>query len=308
MTTPGSRVAAVILNYNKKTDTLACLESLRRSTLQPADIVVVDNASTDGSAEAVAAAFPRAHLIRNTANLGAAGGRNVGWRAAVERTRPELILFLDDDEALEPSALGRLVDALQQDPRAGIACGKAYTRSPSRTVMSAGLIVNRWTGAVRDRGAGRQDDGRYDAPGYVAACGGFAWLVRREVLEALGGLDEDFNPYGWEDVDFCLRAARHGWRARYVPEAIVYHGGGKIGRKPVAAYERLKVRNYFLLLRRHTTLLQKMSCLFCVPCRALFVVGQLIRQGHAAIVREHWRGLRDGLGWSPSSEHGGGAS
>jgi GT2 family glycosyltransferase len=198
------------------------------------------------------------------------------------------------------------VDALQQDRRAGLACAKTYTRLPSRTIMSAGIIVNRWTGAVHDRGAGRLDDGRYDRGGYVDACGGFAWLARREVLEALNGLDERFNPYGWEDVDFCLRAAAHGWRVRYVPEAIVYHGGGKVGRKPVAAYERRKVCNYFLLLRRHTTLLQRLTCLVCVPWRALLVMGRLIRQGHAAIIAEHWRGLWDGLGWSISSENHGG--
>jgi len=302
-----TRIVVMVLSFNKKADTLACLESVQRLTLRPTEIVVVDNASADGSAEAVASVFPEAHLIRNETNLGAAGGRNVGWRAVMSRTHPEFILFLDDDVSVDPQCLTRLIEALRQDPQAGIACGKGYTRFPSRTIMSAGLIVNRWTGAVYDRGTGRVDDGRYDRPGYVAACGGFAWLARSEVLEALEGLDERFNPYGWEDVDFCLRAAARGWRTRYVPEAIVYHGGGKIGRQPVPAYERRKVQHYIQLLWRHTTWLQRLTCAICVPCRALLVMGRLVRQGHAAVIPEHWRGLRDGLHTALSSDNGTGA-
>jgi hypothetical protein len=293
--TPSPRVAVLVLSHNRKADVLACLASVRNLTLRPTDVVLVDNASTDGTADAVAQAFPEVLVIRNRENLGAVAGRNAGWNFIRTHTRAEFVLTLDDDTIVDPRSLSRLVEVLQADPRAGIACGKTYTRRPSRTIMSAGIRVNRYTGAVYDRGAGLPDDGRYDEPGYVDACGACAWLIRLEVIEALDGLDERFNPYGWEEVDFCLRAAARGYRARYTPQAVFHHAGSKVGRNPVPRYERYKVRNYLLLLGRHTTALQRVSCLVCAPCRAALVMARMVRGGHVAAIAAQWRGLGEGL-------------
>ncbi len=289
------RIAVVVLNYNKRDELLACLESVRRLTFTPSVVLVVDNASADGSVEAVAETFPEVRLLRHAENLGASRGRNAGWREANRLGPLDGVLFLDNDTIVTPDALTRLVEAMRHDPRAGIFCGKGYTRFPSRTIMSAGMDVNWYTGVVRDRGTGRVDDGRYDRPEYVDACGGFAWLVRPEVWAALGGLDEQFSPYGWEDVDFCQRAKARGDLCRYVPEAVVFHSGGKIGRRPMFTYERLKVRNYLLLLHRHTTWLHRLSCLVCVPVRALALMVRLAAQGHAVMFAAHWQGLREGV-------------
>jgi uncharacterized protein (TIRG00374 family) len=289
------RIAVVVLNYNKRQELLACLESVRRLAVAPRDVIVVDNGSTDGSVEAVAEAFPEVRLVRHASNLGIPQGRNAGWREASRLGPLDGVLFLDNDTVVTPDSLTYLIGALRRDPRAGIVCGKGYTRFPSRTIMSAGMTVNRYTGVVGDRGTGLVDDGRYDRPGYVDACGGFAYLVRHEVLAALGGLDERFSPYGWEDVDFCLRAKARGFLCRYVPEAVVFHSGGKIGRQPVFRYERLKVRNYLLLLQRHTTWWQRLSCCVCVPVRACGLLVRLAAQGHAALFAAHWQGLREGI-------------
>ena len=289
------RVAVIILNYNKKQDALACLESVQRLEWTPSRVVFVDNGSTDGSADAAAQAFPSVHVVRHATNLGAAGGRNAGWRYVTRQASFDHVLFLDNDTVLNPHFLSRLVDGMRRDPRAGIVCGKGYTRFPSRTIMSAGIVVNLYTGVVRDRGAGQVDHGRYDRSEYVDACGGFGFLVRQRVMAELGGLDERFNPYGWEDVEFCLRAKARGHRTRYVPEAVIYHHGGKLGRSYLLAYERLKVRNYLFLLMRHTTLLQRFSCAVCLPVRAIGLIGTLMAHGQARILAAHWQGLREGI-------------
>ncbi len=87
-------------------------------------------------------------MIRNRENLGAVGGRNAGWDFIQTHTRAEFVLSLDDDTVVDPQSLSFLVEVLQADPRAGIACGKTYTRQPSRTIMSAGIRVNRYTGGL----------------------------------------------------------------------------------------------------------------------------------------------------------------
>lgn len=287
------RAAVVIVTRNRKETLLRCVAGVLRLTGPLSGVVVVDNGSTDGSGDALAQAFPAVTLLRNAGNLGPAGGRNTGWRYLRDRGKTDCVLFFDDDSVPAPDYLARLLEAAAADTCAGIVCGKGYTRFPSRTIMSAGVAVNLWTGRISDIGAGARDEGQFDAPGYVDACGGFGMLVRSDTLEALGGFDERFWPYGWEDVDFCLRARAQGRRVLYAPQAVVYHEGGKLGRKPVAAYERSKVRNYFLLLQRHASPWQKIACAVCIPLRALRVFTTLVRQGYAGILRMHVRGLWD---------------
>lgn len=290
------RTAVVIVTRNRKQTLLACVASVLRLQGQPAEVVVVDNGSTDGSAQALVETFPLVRLVRLEENRGPAGGRNAGWRLIRARAGLEHVLFFDDDSVPAADFLVRLLEAAAANRRAGIVCGKGYTKCPSRTIMSAGVAANLWTGRIADIGAGELDKGQYDAPRELDACGGFGMLVRCDTLEALGGFDERFWPYGWEDIDFCLRARRAGCHVLYVPRAVVYHEGGKIGRKPVPAYERSKVKNYLLLLALHAGLLQKATCALCIPLRIVSLAARLIGQGSAKMLLAHLRGLWDAVG------------
>ncbi|MGH2669297.1 MAG: alkaline phosphatase family protein, partial [bacterium] len=111
------------------------------------------------------------------------------------------------------------------------------------------------------------------------------------VLRQLGGFDERFTPYGWEDVDLCLRARAAGWTTLYVPGAVMAHHGTNIGRAPVPGYERAKARNYPVLLRRHARPWHWAALAVCLPLRLLGRVAWLIRQGQGRIIRVHVRGL-----------------
>jgi GT2 family glycosyltransferase len=288
-------IGVVVLSFNKSAELLLALESIERSDYPDLAVIVVDNASSDDSVEAARARFRHVTVIRNQENLGAAGGRNAGRRHLRRFGDCDLIVFLDDDAEVTPCYFRHIAECFAANPWAGIVAGKALTGPESGVIMSAGIDVNLYTGHVGDIGTGGKDTGQYESPRELDACGGFALAVRAKVFDQLGGIDESFNPYGWEEVDFCLRARKAGWKVLYEPRAVLCHKGTRAGRPPKAEYERHKVRNYFRLLGRHANVAQKLTCVFFVPLRMARVAWQMISTGHAHIIAAQARGFLDGL-------------
>jgi hypothetical protein len=289
------RIAVIVLTFDNFEDTVECLESVLRSHYPAFDVVLVDNHSTDGSIEKLRAQFPGVHHVQNDANLGVAGGRNAGWAYVREHVRADVLLFLDNDTVLEPGTIGALMAYLSRNPAAAILCGKAYTAPPSNTIMSAGMYINFYTGSIGDIGSGETDVGQYNDSGEVAACGGFCFLVTRAAFEACGGLDDDYNPYGWEDVDFCVRARQNGYQCHYVPDAVVYHKGCKIGRGYIPLYEKYKTKHYFRLLMRHTNAPQKACWGAVIAVRGAFILAKLVLRGEGRIAVAQLSGAYDML-------------
>jgi GT2 family glycosyltransferase len=283
-------VAVVVLTHNNLKDTLECLESVAQLRYPSFATVLVDNGSTDGSLEAIAARHPGIDYVRNAANLGVAGGRNSGWEYVTRHFSCDYLFFLDNDVVVTPTSLSSLVQALERHPDVGIACGKTYTAPPSDTIMSVGLEVNLYTGFIADTGSGEKDVGQYEHAGYVSACGGFAFLVRAALFRELGGLANEFNPYGWEDVDLSCRALRKGFRCYYEPQAVIYHKGCRINRGYIPHYEKYKVKHYFLFLSRHTSALQKLTCAIVIPFRVGWSAVKLILRGEGQILLSHLSG------------------
>ncbi len=288
-------IAVIILNYNKKPDLLEALESIFDSDYSDFKVVVVDNDSTDGSADAVAEEFQQAHLIRNPENTGVAMGRNTGWRYANANYDFGYVIFLDDDTIVSRDFLSKLVEAYHKYPEAGVLAGKAYTNFETNQLMSVGIRVNLYTGLVYDLGVGEQDHGQYDTPREVDAAGGFAFMVRADLFWKLNAFDEQYSPYGWEDVDFSLRARKLGYTVRYVPDARLCHKGTKAGRKPKAGYERNKIKNYLYLLKQHANPLQKLCCIVAIPMKGVYIVFQMIITGNAKVIGSQFRGFFEGL-------------
>lgn len=287
-----------MLSFNKRERTLRCLESVRRLRYHPRELIVVDNGSADGSADAVAAEFPEAHLVRSPVNTGAAGGRNLGFRHAVERFSPEYVLFLDDDATVDEGLAGELVAALEAESRAGLATPKAYRMDAAGVIASAGgMRVRLGRGSITDIGAGVRDTGQFDRSETVDSCVGFAVLARREALERCRGFDEAYNPYGWEEVDLSLRVREAGYTIRYVPAAVCRHAGGAVGRgSRVAEYERGKVTNYFRLMRRHASAVEWLTFLAVVPLKGLRLLGAQLHAGNWSVARAQAMGLLQGIG------------
>ncbi|MCX5753933.1 MAG: glycosyltransferase family 2 protein [Candidatus Krumholzibacteria bacterium] len=223
-------VYAIVLNWNGRGVIGPCLASLMRISDPSLEIIVVDNASSDDSAEIVRRDAPEAELIVNDRNLLFAEGNNVGIRRAIERGG-SLFLLLNNDTEVDPAFVARMLEALERDPAAGIVGPKiVYDDDPKRIWYGGGgFFPFVWIPKHENI---RKIDGSFPERGgetlWVSGC---AMLVKREVLDAVGLLDPSYRIY-CEDVDFCLRARRAGWKCLYEPRALVRHkvsfssGGG----------------------------------------------------------------------------------
>lgn len=244
------RVSVVILNWNNYPDTRDCLYSLQAAGYRNHEVIVVDNGSTDDSPRRLREEFPSCLHIRNPENLGFAAGCNRGIERALERGAAYICL-LNNDTVVEPGFLEPAVQAAEADPGIGIVGGKTLWHGTPGLIDSTGATrVFLLLGAARGRGSGERDRGQYGRPCDLQATGGGLMLVRRQVVEDLGFFSEDFF-FSHEDVDFCLRARKKGYRIRYVPGFRAWH---KVG----ASHDRLEPRwvynfllSRLLLVRKH---------------------------------------------------------
>jgi len=275
------RLVAVVLSWNGRDDTLACLESLRGM-----ETICVDNASSDDSADAVAAAFPDVELIRNDRNLGFAGGNNVGIRFALARGC-DFVWLLNNDTVAEPRALSAMVDAAERDSSVGLVGSVLYDDRALTRIQAWGGGSLSWLGVARAR----------STPGAVDHLVGASMLVRREVFEDAGLLDETFF-LCLEETEFCRRAASKGWRLAVASESAVYHKLGasispeRGGRSPRA--DVLHVRSTGIFLGRQPV----GRMVAAVPLRlAGIVIRRLARRQAGAVpalIRAYAGGVRAG--------------
>jgi GT2 family glycosyltransferase len=225
-----ARVSVGIAAYNNRDIIGGCLVSVFAQTMTPQEVVVVDNASTDGTAEFVAAEFPEARLIINDTNELFTGAQNT----CINDTDGEFYLMLNSDVVLDGGFLEAAVGAMDRDAEVGSVTGRVL-RTGGGTIDTTGLFVGR-DRRPAERGYGEPDDGRYSEPGYVFGAGGVCPLYRRSMLSglALGKgefLDSSYGAF-YEDLDLAWRAARSGWKAYYEPRAAAFHMRGATARKP----------------------------------------------------------------------------
>lgn len=231
----------IILNYNRADLLRPCLQSVLNSSISHTlRVWVVDNASTDGSAELVAHEFPAVRLIRNPVNNGFAAGNNLALRAILEEeaaasaAASRYVMLLNNDTVVEPNALQRLIDYLETHPAVGAVGPKLLLLDGSldlacrRSFPSPAVSFYRMTGLSRLFPRSPRF-GRYnltfldpDLETEVDALVGAAMMVRLAVVREVGLLDESFFMYG-EDLDWCFRIKAFGWRIVYYPRAVIHH-------------------------------------------------------------------------------------
>jgi len=211
-------ISVIIVNYNGKKFLSDCLNSIFHQTYFPFEVIMVDNASHDGSVEYVQQNFPGVKMFSQSTNLGFAGGTNEGIRQA----GGEFILTLNNDTIITPDFIDELAQPMVSDPSVGMCASKMIF--PDGRINSTAICISR-SGAAWDRGMGEPDHGQYDVVEEVfGACAGAA-LYRRIMLDEIGLFDEDFFLY-MEDVDLAFRARLSGWKCMYVPLAQVIHVHG----------------------------------------------------------------------------------
>ncbi|TQM82787.1 GT2 family glycosyltransferase [Saccharothrix saharensis] len=212
-------VSVVVVNYRGADDTITCLRALFGDLDYPAEklqVIVVDNASGDGGADRIRAASPNAEVVESPANLGFAGGCNLGVRSA----RGSVVAFLNNDARPHPGWLREAVAVLRAEPSVGAVASKVLDWDGREIdFVDAGLT---WFGMGYKRHAGQPDDGSHDVPRDVLFGTGSALVVRTGVFRELGGFDERFFMF-YEDVDLGWRMNLRGWRVRYAPTSLTYH-------------------------------------------------------------------------------------
>lgn len=216
-------VSVIIANYNHKDLLGRCLESVFESNYPYFEVVLVDNASTDGSIEFVKDRFGKKNslrIIQNYENSGFAGGSNAG----IELADGKYLVFLNNDTEVDKNWLWELVKVMESDRSIGAAQCKLISMCDKKRFYSAGGLIDCFAFSV-DRGGEQEDVGQYDKIEEIFFAHGAAFVVRHDVLNEVGCFDNDYFLF-YEETDLCWRIWLRGYRIVFVPRSVVFHVGG----------------------------------------------------------------------------------
>lgn len=261
-------VSIIILNLNGLKHLDTCLKSVLMTTYPNLEVILVDNASTDGSVEYVTKRYPSVRIIKNNKNLGFAAANNIGIRA----TRGDYVILLNNDTEVDPDWVSELVQVAQSDPLIAACQPKIlnfYNRKTFEYAGAAGGFIDIY-GYPLARGRVfefvEEDHGQYDDSCNIFWASGAAMLINRRALEKTGLLDEEFFIYH-EETDLCWRFHLSGYRVVFVPSAKVFHkGGATFKKKPYASWYLLHRNDFMMLLKNYD--MHNMAKLF-IPRLAL---------------------------------------
>ncbi len=252
---PDFDLSVTICSWNTKADLRACLESLRTVAGEGSfEVVVVENASVDGSAQMVAEEFPEVRLLAQDRNLGFTGGHNL----AIEQRRGAHVALLNSDTIVHPCALMTILDYMQGHPEAGIV-GPKLLNPDGSLQYSCRRFPNPIAAAFRNTPLGRlfpknrftrdylMQDWGHDKPREVDWVSGAALFARGDLVEKIGALDPAYFMY-CEDVDWCRRAWDAGYKVVYLPQAVITHAIGRstdrVANKMIVRFHRSMLRFY----------------------------------------------------------------
>jgi hypothetical protein len=288
-------IAVVLCNFNRRALLEDCLRSVHAQTVHIAEVIVWDNASTDGSAEMVEREFGgKVTLLRGTDNLGSAGGLHAGLAHALE-TPGDRFLLLDSDVVLRPDTAERLSAFLDRHPRSGVVGPKVYDLGSLTTVQSLGGRID-WSRAdvmVHRAGHDERRSGSLDERpevDFVPAC---CAMTRRRVIEQAGSFDPGLFLY-WDDVEWQLRVRRAGYQVHAISDTAVSHHGGSTHKGSLVPIF-YGWRNRVAFMRRHSPVTRRDDAVrACVEdaVRAAFTC-RLFDRPRAATMIE--RGVQAGL-------------
>lgn len=288
-------ILIVLINWNSKDDTLACIQSLVAAGASASQIVLVDNGSQDGSLEVMREHFGETiHLVANPENLGYVVASNQGVGYALEQ-RAEWILLLNNDTVVARDFFAPLLDTITTQPQYAILAPLIFYYDDPKRVWYFGdrLIPGTLLAWSRYKNRPAQDLPAIQPVDFVSGC---AMLVRRDVFERIGLFDPALEMYG-EEVDFCWRARLAGYRLAAVSEAHMWHKVS-ISANRVRPHTRfLRVRNQVRFYRRYARGLQRpVLFIFSLLKGARLLIGDLLA-GQPELIPPLVQGWRDGW-WS----------
>jgi len=306
---PSPHVAALVLSYNGRQLTLDALASLARMVYPACDLWLVDNGSTDGTSEAVAAAFPTVRRVRIERNQGAAHGVCAGMRLALLEAY-DYLLVLNNDIEVDPAMLTEMVRVAERDPKIGAVGPKCYYFDSPQTIWSAGGWLRFAEAITRERGQGETDRGQFDRDEEVDYVNGCAMLIRRGAIEAAGLWDPIYF-LCFEDADFCVRVKRRGFVCYYSHRAKLWHrvSAATGGYAPGKTFH--SGRSTAIFVRRHGSRRQRLRALawmlLALPAAFLRELPRRNTRAVAAKLRGYlagWRAPLPAPPAAPAASHG----
>lgn len=243
-------VFIIILNWNRLGDTLECIKSVSLLNYKNYKIILVDNGSTEGSIDVVRDIYDDIVLIKNSENLGYAEGNNVGIRYALSNDA-DYIWLLNNDTIVDQDSLGTMLDVGEILPECGILGSKIYYFDQPEIIWFAGATIN-WRKAVSNHiGQNQKDQAEYNSIREVERVTGCSMLVKREVCEQIGLMDENLFLYA-EELDWCVRAKKAGFKILYIPDSNVYHKiSSSTGDNYGAIFNYFNTRNFLYVIRKN---------------------------------------------------------
>ena len=263
-TNPAPLVTVVILNWNGLSDTLECIASVKDLDYPDIRIVVVDNGSTDGSPALILRKYPDVTLLRNEKNIGFTGGSNMGIAKALEMGA-DYVWLLNNDTVAEKGALKELMKGISESPEIGLASPFIHFYDVPGEVQFCGSYID-W----KRKRIVKLEEGEPFPPGTVnVSLWGTALLIRREVLEKVGPLNDKYFAYH-EDEEYCMRAARGGYRCVVVPGARIFHKNSRsTGSNDAPMQVFLRSRNMFFLWMDN---LERTERIFHIPRYLAYII------------------------------------
>lgn len=285
------KISVVVPTYNRKKDLLECLDSVQKLNYPNYETIVVDNGSTDKTAEAVRRQFPNVKLLVSDTNLGVTGGRNLGAR----NSDGEYIFFLDHDTIVDRDALSELVNVMQSDHRIGLAGAIIYYYDNPNYVWAAGGFISLITGK---NWFNRRLVGNGVIEVQVLPT---AFLVKREVIDKIG-LFDDIYFATYEDTDFCFRAIKAGYRIVCVSTAKVWHkvpfSDNRKDTEKILQRGYYVARNKIVFMRKHAKPLHFITFLFIYPIYAIYYTVISLRFRRVDCLLSFWSGIISGLSFA----------
>ncbi len=215
------RVFVLILTWNNKEDVLECLASVAKIHYPNFQTVLIDNDSADDTVIAIRQKFPNVKIIENNANMGYAEGNNVGIRYAL-KMGTDYIWILNNDLIVDTEALGFLVAAAEENPKAGIFCSKVYEYARPNIISFVGSTWMTDKGTFSDWASGQNDVGLHEEIKETDYANGCSFFLKSQVAKTVGFFDKRYF-FAWEETDLCYRARRAGYLVMIQPKAKVWH-------------------------------------------------------------------------------------
>lgn len=298
------KVSIIILNWNGWRNTLECLESLYRIVYPNYEVIVVDNGSKDQSVKMIkkwvnGKADKKFFILENDNNYGFTRGNNIAINQILKEKKSDYILLLNNDTVVSKEFLTELIKAAESDASIGIVGPKLYYYNYNNrkdVIQSAGAKINLYTGRFINYGDKQIDRKQFDNIRAVDHICGACLLIKREVINKIGLLDEKFFAY-FEDVDWSLKTKRRGYKIIYIPNSIIWHKGGESLSNAPEVSEYYNARNLFWIEKRYMNSYQFIFFLcyyflFRFPKRIIY---DYFSKKRFSMLKNFLDGLKDGL-------------